>query len=47
VWALFGIFLRWQQTEVSHIATMAVIYMVLLSSIYIYTSQRVLRQLRR
>ncbi len=47
VWALFGIFLRWQQTEVSHIATMAVIYMVLLSSIYIYTSQRVLRKLRK
>ncbi len=46
VWALFGIFLRWQQTDVSHIATTAAIYMVLLSSIYIYTSQRVLRRLR-
>jgi hypothetical protein len=44
IWALFGIFLRWQQTDQSVIATLAVVLIVVLSSVYIYASQRFLKE---
>lgn len=44
IWALFGIFLRWQKTDYSHLATLAVVLIVVLSSVYIYSVQQVLRK---
>jgi translocator protein len=44
IWALFGIFLRWQKTEHSILATVAVVLVIVLSSVYIYSSQKVLRE---
>jgi hypothetical protein len=42
IWALFGIFARHQQHPL--LSVVAVVMMVLLGSVYIYTSQKVLRE---
>lgn len=44
MWALFGIFLRWQKTDLAYLATIAVVLVVILSSVYIYSVQQVLRR---
>lgn len=44
IWALIGIFLRWQGSEHSLLATTAALLFVVLGSVYIYSSQKFLRE---